>query len=41
MQAPRRCGEVVHAFEAHYRFRPWFGTLLPGLDADMHVITLF
>ena len=34
-------GEVVHAFEAHYRFRPWFGALLPGLDADIHVLTLF
>jgi len=34
-------GEVVHAFEAHYRFRPWFGALLPGLDADMHALTLF
>ena len=34
-------GEVIHAFEAHYRFRPWFGALLPGLDADMHALTLF
>ena len=34
-------GEVVHAFEAHYRFRPWFGALLPGLDTQMHAVTLF
>jgi Flp pilus assembly protein TadG len=34
-------GEVVHAFEAHYRFRPWFGALLPGLEGDMHALTLF
>jgi len=34
-------GEVVHVFEAHYRFRPWFGTLMPGLASDMHVRTLF
>lgn len=34
-------GEVVHAFEAHYRFRPWFGALLPGLEADLHALTLF
>jgi hypothetical protein len=34
-------GEVMHAFEAHYRFRPWFGALLPGLETDMHALTLF
>ena len=34
-------GEVVHAFEAHYRFRSWFGALLPGLERDMHALTLF
>jgi Flp pilus assembly protein TadG len=34
-------GEVVHAFEAHYRFRSWFGALLPGLGGDMHALTLF
>ena len=34
-------GEVVHAFEAHYRFRSWFGTLLPGLERDMHALTVF
>jgi hypothetical protein len=34
-------GDVAHAFEAHYRFRPWFGALLPGLDADLHALTLF
>jgi Flp pilus assembly protein TadG len=34
-------GEVVHVFEAHYRFRPWFGALLPGLETDMHALTLF
>ena len=34
-------GEVIHAFEAHYRFRPWFGALLPGLATDMYVLTLF
>jgi Flp pilus assembly protein TadG len=34
-------GEVVHAFEAHYRFRPWFGALLLGLETDMHALTLF
>jgi hypothetical protein len=34
-------GEVVHAFEAHYRFRPWFGTLMPGLETDMHARTVF
>lgn len=33
-------GEVVHAFEARYRFRSWF-RLLPGLDTDMHVLTIF
>ena len=34
-------GEVMHAFEAHYRFRSWFGTLMPGLETDMHVVTVF
>ena len=34
-------GDVMHAFEAHYRFRPWFGALLPGLATDMHALTLF
>jgi Flp pilus assembly protein TadG len=34
-------GELVHAFEAHYRFRPWLAGLLPGLATDMHAITLF
>ena len=34
-------GEIVHAFEAHYRFRPWLAGLLPGLETDMHAITLF
>jgi len=33
-------GEVVHAFEARYRFRPWF-PLLPGLETEMHALTLF
>ena len=33
-------GEVVHAFEVRYRFHPWF-PLLPGLETDMHVLTLF
>jgi hypothetical protein len=34
-------GELVHAFEAHYRFRPWFAAMLPGLATDMHAVTLF
>lgn len=34
-------GELVHAFEAHYRFRPWFGAMLPGMAADLHAVTLF
>lgn len=33
-------GEVVHAFEARYRFRPWF-PLLPGLETEMHALTIF
>lgn len=33
-------GEVVHAFEVRYRFRPWF-PLLPGLETEMHALTLF
>ena len=31
----------MHAFEAHYRFRSWFGTLMPGLETDMHAVTVF
>lgn len=33
-------GEIVHAFEVRYRFRPWFA-LLPGLEAEMHALTIF
>jgi len=33
-------GEVVHAFEVRYRFRPWF-PLLPGLETELHAMTLF
>lgn len=33
-------GEVAHAFEVRYRFRPWFA-LLPGLETEMHALTIF
>jgi hypothetical protein len=33
--------EVAHAFEAHYRFRPWFGALMPGLETGMVAVTVF